>query len=207
MDRRKRHRNSDVARAVRKTRDRLSQQVGNLDFDRELLKLHARAVAGWRSRPSACPGYRGNRTACRHGQQRVTIWALFRSSATRSSHSWRSASNALSFSPTRFRREEISVGHFLRPRLGLVRLAELRRVPVDRFQVIKAMVLLLAMAATAIMASSLAARCWRPADPCGLCLFRGARLGGCRSRRSWPGLLVAALPFLLHVARNSTGRR
>ena len=44
VDRRKRHRNSDVARAVRKTRDRLSQQAGNLDFDRELLKLHARAM-------------------------------------------------------------------------------------------------------------------------------------------------------------------
>src|SRR4029078_12648583 len=44
VDRRKRHRNSDVARAVRKTRDRLSQQAGNPDFDRELLKLHAGAT-------------------------------------------------------------------------------------------------------------------------------------------------------------------
>src|SRR3954454_18325618 len=46
VDRRKPHRNSDVARAVRKTRDRLSQQAGNPDFDRELLKLHARAMTG-----------------------------------------------------------------------------------------------------------------------------------------------------------------
>ncbi|WP_439955544.1 hypothetical protein, partial [Klebsiella pneumoniae] len=37
-------RNSEVARAVRKTSDRLSQQAGSLDFDRELLKLHARAM-------------------------------------------------------------------------------------------------------------------------------------------------------------------
>ncbi|TIO25691.1 MAG: sensor histidine kinase, partial [Mesorhizobium sp.] len=44
VDRRKPHRNSDVARAVRRTRDRLSQQAGSLDFDRELLKLHARAM-------------------------------------------------------------------------------------------------------------------------------------------------------------------
>ena len=44
VDRRKPHRNSDVARAVRKTRDRLSQQAGNPVFDRELLKLHARAM-------------------------------------------------------------------------------------------------------------------------------------------------------------------
>ena len=46
VDRRKRHRNSDVAKAVQKTRDRLSQQSGNPDFDRELLKLHARAMVG-----------------------------------------------------------------------------------------------------------------------------------------------------------------
>jgi two-component system cell cycle sensor histidine kinase PleC len=44
VDRRKPHRNSDVARAVRKTRDRLSQQVGNPAFDRELLKVHAAAM-------------------------------------------------------------------------------------------------------------------------------------------------------------------
>ena len=53
VDRRKPHRNSDVARAVRKTRDRLSQQAGNPVFDRELLKLHASAMIrqrGWQSR-------------------------------------------------------------------------------------------------------------------------------------------------------------
>src|SRR5262245_9298291 len=44
VDRRKPHRNSDVSRAVRRTRDRLSQQAGNPAFDRELLKLHAQAI-------------------------------------------------------------------------------------------------------------------------------------------------------------------
>ena len=44
VDRTKAHRNSDVAKAVRRTRDRLSQREGSPDFDRELLKLHARAV-------------------------------------------------------------------------------------------------------------------------------------------------------------------
>lgn len=44
VDRRKRHRNTEVSRAVRKTRDRLSQKAGNPAFDRELLKLHARAM-------------------------------------------------------------------------------------------------------------------------------------------------------------------
>ena len=44
VDRRRTHRNPDVARAVRRTRDRLSQQAGNPVFDRELLKIHARSL-------------------------------------------------------------------------------------------------------------------------------------------------------------------
>ena len=44
VDRRKSHRNSDVQRAVRKTRERLSQRAGQSSFDRELLSLHARAI-------------------------------------------------------------------------------------------------------------------------------------------------------------------
>ncbi len=44
VDRTKPHRNSEVARAVRHTRDRLSHMAGNPVFDREMLKIHARAV-------------------------------------------------------------------------------------------------------------------------------------------------------------------
>ena len=44
VDRRKPHRNSEVARAVRKTREQLSQKAGNPVFDRELIKIHARSV-------------------------------------------------------------------------------------------------------------------------------------------------------------------
>lgn len=44
VDRTKANRNSDVARTVRRTRDRLSQQAGNQLFEHELLKLHARAM-------------------------------------------------------------------------------------------------------------------------------------------------------------------
>ncbi|SMH47297.1 sensor histidine kinase [Mesorhizobium australicum] len=44
VDRTKAHRNSEVARAVRKTRDQLAQKSGNPVFDRELLKHHARAT-------------------------------------------------------------------------------------------------------------------------------------------------------------------
>lgn len=44
VDRRKRHRHTEVKRAVRKTRDRLANTSGNPVFDRELLKLHARTI-------------------------------------------------------------------------------------------------------------------------------------------------------------------
>ncbi|MCC6206147.1 MAG: HAMP domain-containing histidine kinase [Hyphomicrobiales bacterium] len=44
VDRSKPHRNSEVAKAVRKTREQLSQKAGNPVFDRELIKIHARSV-------------------------------------------------------------------------------------------------------------------------------------------------------------------
>jgi len=44
VDRTKAHRNSDVAKAIRRTRDRLAQQAGSPAYDRELIKLHARAI-------------------------------------------------------------------------------------------------------------------------------------------------------------------
>ncbi len=46
VDRTNVRRNSDVARAVRKTREQLAQQTGNPDFERELLKLHSQAMTG-----------------------------------------------------------------------------------------------------------------------------------------------------------------
>lgn len=44
VDRRRPHRNSDVARAIRRTRDRLAQQTGNPAQERELVKMHARTI-------------------------------------------------------------------------------------------------------------------------------------------------------------------
>ena len=46
VDRRKPHRNSDVARAVRRARDSLAQQPGGVVFDRDLIRQHARAMSG-----------------------------------------------------------------------------------------------------------------------------------------------------------------
>ena len=77
VDRRKPHRNSDVARAVRRTRDRLSQQAGSLDFDRELLKLHARAmVVSAIAIPLLVLTVAAVGRFAGLGNQ-VTIWALF----------------------------------------------------------------------------------------------------------------------------------
>lgn len=44
VDRTKPHRNSNVGLAVRRTRDRLSQSLGPPDFNRDMLKLHARDI-------------------------------------------------------------------------------------------------------------------------------------------------------------------
>jgi len=44
VNRTKPHRNSDVAKAVRHTRDQLSRKAGNRSFDREMLKIHARTI-------------------------------------------------------------------------------------------------------------------------------------------------------------------
>ena len=44
VDKRKAHRNSDVARTIRSTREKLSIRPGNLNFDRTLLKMHARSI-------------------------------------------------------------------------------------------------------------------------------------------------------------------
>lgn len=47
VDRRKARRNKDVAHAVRKTRERLSLASDNPAFDRELVKLHANAMVNY----------------------------------------------------------------------------------------------------------------------------------------------------------------
>ncbi|PHP64936.1 two-component sensor histidine kinase [Zhengella mangrovi] len=44
LDKRKAHRNSEVARAVRSTREKLATRPGNVNFDRALLKMHANSV-------------------------------------------------------------------------------------------------------------------------------------------------------------------
>jgi two-component system cell cycle sensor histidine kinase PleC len=203
VDRTKTHRNSDVSRAVRKTRDRLSQRSGNPAFDRELLKLHARAIL---TGASALPllvllvaaagmftGMAGD----------TLIWAL----ATIASyvllallaHRVDQADPGES-DPAVTRRGFLAL-HFLTG-LGWAYLAamECGQCELEQFPVIKAVVLLLAMAATAIIASSLrgalmatfivpvavygafAARYWMPVEA------------------AMVGLLAVSLPFFTYVA-------
>ncbi|RUU09816.1 hybrid sensor histidine kinase/response regulator, partial [Mesorhizobium sp. M6A.T.Ca.TU.002.02.2.1] len=204
VDRRKPHRNSDVARAVRKTRDRLSQQVGNLDFDRELLKLHARAMIGSATIvPILVLATAATGLFAGVGNE-IGVWALFTLicytivvfMARRVDQTEAAELNPLQT------HSDFLIGHFLCG-LGWAWFAWLGcdACQVDQFQLIKAVVLLLAMAATAITASSLRGALLSTfAVPVAVYAYAGAR--------QWipvelimAGLLIVSLPFFVYVAR------
>ncbi len=205
VDRSKRHRNSDVARAVKKTRDRLSQQAGNPDFDREMLKLHARAMVG---SVSAIPllvvaiaaaglfaGMSGD----------IVIWALLAVScygglAFVARRIDRMASGKVK--PAQARRTFLAA-HFVSG-LGWAYFASLGcgLCTLDQFPVVKAVILLLAMAATAIMASSLSGALLATfAVPVAVYGWLGARLT-MPVEAVMVALLVVALLFFAYVARH-----
>ncbi|MDQ6437864.1 HAMP domain-containing sensor histidine kinase [Mesorhizobium sp. LHD-90] len=158
VDRRKPHRNSDVARAVRRIRDRLAQQPGNVGYDRELLKLHANStIAGAAAVPLlvsiiAIGGMLAGMTLS------IAIWALITVTCYA----------GLAFVAKRIERQQTDdldvawtkraflVGHFVSG-LGWAYLAALRcdECSVAQFPVVKAVLLLLAVAASALIAASL----------------------------------------------------
>ncbi|MER9241601.1 HAMP domain-containing sensor histidine kinase [Mesorhizobium sp. M0633] len=202
VDRRKRHRNSDVARAVRKTRDRLSQQAGNPDFDRELLKLHALSMTGGviviplLVLTTAAAGLLAG-----IGKE-IGVWALFTFICyTIVAFMARRVTQASELNPLETHRDFL-IGHFLCG-LGWAWFAWLRceTCQMDQFQVAKAVVLLLAMSATAILASSLRGALLATfALPVAIYAYASAKL--------WmpvevimAGLLIASLPFFAYVAR------
>ncbi len=158
VDRRRPHRNSDVARAVRKTRDRLAQQSGSPDFDREMLKLHARAMVGSATvMPLLVSAVAAAGVFAGMGSQ-MLVWAaltvLFHAGlallARRTDRI-----EAAAVKPAQTQRTFLAA-HFVSG-LGWAYFASLGcgACGIDQFQIIKAVVLLLAMAATAIMTSSL----------------------------------------------------
>ncbi|MGX5847791.1 sensor histidine kinase [Mesorhizobium sp. PL10] len=205
VDRRKPHRNSDVARAVRKTRDRLSQQVGNLDFDRELLRLHARAMVG---RATVIPllvlviAAAGLLAGM---DKQISIWALFTLicySIVAVMARRVERTEAAELDPLVTRRDFL-IGHSLCG-LGWAWFAWLgcAACQIDYFPVIKAMVLLLVMAATAITASSLRGSLLATfVIPVAVYAYAESKLW-MSVETMMVALLVAALPFFAYIARH-----
>ncbi|UCI33508.1 sensor histidine kinase [Mesorhizobium sp. B4-1-4] len=205
VDRRKPHRNSDVARAVRKTRDRLSQQAGNPDFDRELLKLHARAMtSGAVVIPLLVLAIAAAGRFAGVGNE-IGLWALFTLTcytivafmARRTERT-----EASEINPSQARREFLA-GHFLCG-LGWAWFVWLGcgACALDQFQVVKAVVLLLAMAGTAVMASSLSGALLATfAVPVALYAYTGAKLW-MPVEAIMAALLALSLPFFAYVARH-----
>ncbi len=158
VDRTKAHRNTDVARAVRKTRDRLSQQAGNPAFDRELLKLHARAmINGATAIPLLVLVIGASGLFAGMGIQILT-WALltvacYGGLAIVAQRADRAEAADIDASAMR---RNFLIAHFLSG-LGWAYFASLGCdvCQIEQFSVIKAVVILLAMAATALIASSL----------------------------------------------------
>lgn len=158
VDRTKAHRNTDVARAVRKTRDRLSQQAGNPVFDRELLKLHARAmINGATAIPLLVLVIGAAGLFAGMGIQILT-WALltvacYGGLAVVAQRADRAEAADIDASAMR---RNFLVAHFLSG-LGWAYFASLGcdACQFEQFTVIKAVVILLAVAATALIASSL----------------------------------------------------
>jgi two-component system cell cycle sensor histidine kinase PleC len=205
VDRRKPHRNSDVARAVRRTRDRLSQQVGNLDFDRELLKLHARAMVGGAAAIPLLVLAIAAAGLFAGMDKQIGVWALFTLICyTIVSFMARRVerTEASEVNPLQTRRDFL-IGHALCG-LGWAWFAWLGcdTCQVEQFQVVKAMVLLVAMAATAVMTSSLGGALLATfAVPVAVYAYAGARFW-MPIEAIMAVLLAAALPFFFYVARH-----
>lgn len=158
VDLTRRRRNSDVARAIRRTRDRLSERAGNPVYDRELIKLHVNAVRNTAFViplavlvASAVGFFLG-------AGSDIALWALVTIScysglgliASRVARS----ENA-DIDPDQIKRAFL-LGHFVSG-LGWVYFAWLdcANCEIEQFLTLKAVAMLLVMAVTAIISSSL----------------------------------------------------
>ncbi len=203
VDRRKPHRNSDVARAVRKMRDRLAQQSATPDFDRKLLKLHARAMVGGATAIALLVLAIAVAGLAIGMSGKIVIWAVL----TVCCHAGLvfvarhvDRAETANLKPRQNRRSFL-VAHLLSG-LGWIYFASLGcdTCSVDQFPVIKAVMLLFAMAATAIMTSSLRGAL--------IATFAGPVVAYAYfATRPWSpveaimvGLLAVALPFFAYVA-------
>lgn len=158
VDRTKAHRNSDVARAVRKTRDQLAQKSGNPVFDRELLKHHARAMLNSATAMPilvmaialACMFIGMGIDVLIWALVSVTCYAVLAFVARRTDRS-----EAQEIDADRTRRQFL-IAHVISG-FGWAYFATLGCDPcqIEQFPIIKAVVLLLAISATAIIAYAL----------------------------------------------------
>jgi two-component system, cell cycle sensor histidine kinase PleC len=203
VDRRKAHRDPDVVRAMRRTRDRLSETQGNPVFDRELLKLHARSII---SSAAAIPvlviliGAAGLFVGM--GTD-ILVWALitlacYGGLAVIAQRADRMEAADINAAMTR---RNFLIAHFVSG-LGWAYFALLHcnACQLEDFTVVKAVVILLAIAATTLITSSLrGALILTFALPVGAYALTGVT--------NWltvdtimVGLLILSLPFFSYVA-------
>ena len=203
VDRRKPRRNTEVAQAVRRTRERLSQQPGSIVFDRELLKLHARAmVSGSTAIPLlvlliAAAGLFAGMSVSIAGWALITV-ACYSGLAFIAMRADRASADKIDVATTA---RAFLVGHFVSG-LGWAYLASLDcgECQVEQFPVIKAVLLLFAIAATALIAASLrGALVTTFAVPVAVYAILGADLSK-PVELIMACMLVLALPFFSYIA-------
>ncbi len=158
VDRTKAHRNSEVAKAVRRTRERLSQREGSPDFDRELLKLHAHAVSTSAPAIPLMVLVIGAAGLFAGMSLDVVVWALLTVACY--AVLWLVARRAertetADIDPPVLRRDFL-LGHFASC-IGwcYFLLLGCQQCGVDQFTIVKAVILLMAIAATALIAWAL----------------------------------------------------
>ncbi|MEO3387425.1 HAMP domain-containing sensor histidine kinase [Mesorhizobium sp. CAU 1741] len=207
VDRTRAHRNPDVARAVRRTRDRLSQQAGNPVFDRELLKLHARAMVNTALAIPLLVMVVSVAGLLVGVGMNMAVWALvtitcYGGLALIARKVDRTEQSDLESDKVR---RGFLLGHFVSG-LGWAYFAWLgcAECQVEQFPVLKAVLLLLVIAATAIISSALSgALAVTFALPVGVFALSIAM------SPEWlpvetimAALLIISLPFFTYVARN-----
>ncbi|WP_187971449.1 sensor histidine kinase [Aquibium microcysteis] len=201
VDRTKTRRNPDVSRTVREARDRLAQQPGNPVFDREMLRLHARALTGGAvvvplfTVAVALGGLFAGMGVT------VIVWAttaalIYAGLAAYAHHVGRAAEPDETSVRRRFLALHAATG------LCWAWFASLdcETCQIDQFPIIQAVILLLAIAATAILAYSLRGALLATfAVPVMVSLFLAVRLGE-PGQIVMAGLLAASLPFFAYVS-------
>ncbi|WP_157015534.1 sensor histidine kinase [Mesorhizobium xinjiangense] len=204
VDRTRSSRNGELARALRETRNRLANSPGSPGFDREMLTLHGRATIGSATTiPLLAFAAAASGMIAGMGIPQIVTWAaatsiVYAVIALFARRTGRLAVREGALAGIRYR---FLLGHCL---AGLCWSwfvwADCQICQIDQFPVVKAVVLLLAMAVSAIFSFALSGAL--------LCTFAlPAVLFAAMSVRTgtpvdlvMAGLLLVALPFFAYVA-------